>query len=138
MATDGLNGTQVLISDASGTIVGQGDFTITYGGEPINISNKSGQDWECLLDGEVATQQIVMAGELTYNLTASYEAQKAAAFTGTQAEYTCTFGATGETLVGTFHPHGMSDTASRGVKVATTISYSSSGEVVRTPLTPAP
>ena len=137
MAIDGLNGTKVLISDSVGALVGQGDFTITYGGEPINVSNKSAGDWECLLDGEVATQQLVLAGTLTYNDTVSYETQKDAAFKGIQDTYTVTFAATGETLSGVFHPHAMSDTISRGVGVTTAITYSSSGEVTRTPITTA-
>jgi len=138
MAIDGLNGTKVLISDSAGALVGQGDFTVTYGGEPINVSNKSTGDWEVLLGGEIATQQIVLAGTLTYTDDVSYETQKDAAFKGIQDTYTVTFAATGETLTGVFHPHAMADTISRGVGVTTAISFSSSGEVTRTPITIVP
>ena len=42
-----INGTNIVIANGTGEIVGQGAFTLTYGGTPIDISNKSNGD-NCL------------------------------------------------------------------------------------------
>lgn len=129
-----LNGTLVLIKDSTTqAIVGQMEATVTYGGTPIDISNKSFQDWITLHDGELSGQQVTVAGSLTYNNDASYEKVKADAFSGTQDTYSIEFGATGEVLSGTFVPTGMSDAAPHGDKVSTSVTFTSSGVVTRTP-----
>lgn len=128
-----LNGTLVLIQNGSDDIVGQMEATITYGGTPIDISNKTYLDWITLHDGELSAQQITIAGTLVYNNSATYEAVKADAFTGTQDTYSITFGATGEKLTGSFVPTGLSDSAPQGDKVTTSVTFMSSGTVTRTP-----
>ena len=133
-----LNGTTCLLyKGVAGTaeLIGQMEITVTYNGTPIDISNKSAGDWICLLDGELAGKQVVIAGTLVYNSDASYEAVKAEAFTGTQDDYVFKFTPSAEALAGKFVPTGMSDSAPHGDKVSTAISFNSSGEVVRTPQT---
>jgi hypothetical protein len=136
-----LNGTTCLIyKGVAGTqeLVGQMEFTVTYGGTPIDISNKSAGDWICLLDGELASKQVVFAGALVYNSDATYEAVKAEAFTGTQDDYSFKFTPSDEALTAKFVPNAMSDAVPHGDKVSTSITFSSSGEVDRTPQTITP
>jgi hypothetical protein len=135
-----INGTTCLLyKGVAGTeeLIGQMEMSITYGGTPIDISNKSAGDWICLLDGELAAKQIVIAGTVVYNSDATYEAVKAEAFVGTQDDYTFKFGSSAEALAGKFVPTGMSDATPQGDKVSTAISFNSSGEVTRTPQVPA-
>lgn len=136
-----LNGTTCLVyKGVAGTeaLIGQMEFSVTYGGTPIDISNKSAGDWICLLDNELAAKQVVIAGTLVYNSDASYETVKAEAFTGKQDDYSIKFTPSDEALAGKFVPTGMSDALPQGDKVSTSISFNSTGEVVRTPQTPAP
>jgi hypothetical protein len=134
-----LNGTTCLVyKGVAGTevLVGQMEFSITYGGTLIDISNKAYEDWVTSLDGELSAKQIVFAGTLVYNSDATYEAVKAEAYVGTQDDYTFKFGSSAEALAGKFSPTGMSDSAPHGDKVSTSISFNSSGEVIRTPQVP--
>ena len=136
-----LNGTTCLIyKGVAGTdeLVGQMEFSVTYGGTPIDISNKSAGDWITLLDGELAAKQIIFAGTLDYNDDVTYEDIKLEAFTGTQDDYTFKFLPSDEALAGKFVPTGMSDAVPHGDKVSTAISFNSSGEVTRTPQTITP
>lgn len=131
-----INGTDILIQKgASPTdIFGQMEATLTMGGTPIDISNKSAGDFVLLLDGEVSSQQIVLSGTLVYNVSADYEAIKEEAFSGTQDDYLITFTG-GESYAGKFVPSGISDSIPHGDKVSTSFTLSSSGTVVRTPQT---
>ena len=133
-----INATKVVISDGTDTIVGQGEFTTTFGGVPIDISNKSYDDFITYLDGELATKQVVFAGTLTYNNDATFIAVRAAALAGTLGTYTISYAASGETISGQFMPNAMSDTVGMGAKLATAITFSSSGEYTHAPATPAP
>lgn len=131
-----LNATNVIISDSVGEIVGQGEATMTFNGTPIDISNKSLGDWVQLLDAELATKQFQIAMTIVYNDDVQYQAVRAASFAGTQGEYTVTYGATGETIVGQFVPTGLSDALPHGDKVSTSLTLMSSGIVTQTPQTP--
>ena len=73
------NGTTVIIQKGSpgADIVGQGEFTVTYGGEPITFENKSAGDWVLRLDGELSGRELVLAGTLTYNSDTVYRDVKA-------------------------------------------------------------
>lgn len=128
-----LNGTVIVLNNTSGAIVGQGDFTHTYGGTPIEIGNKSNGDNVTYLDNELATKQHIFSGELTYNNDAEFRKVRADAFSGTQDTYTLTYTGSGvvtdESFSGLFVPTGLSDALPRGAKVATTISFNSSGVV---------
>ena len=133
-----LNGTTCLVyKGVAGTeaLMGQMEFSVTYGGTPIDVSNKSAGDWICFLDGEGAGKQVVISGSLIYNSDASYEAVKAEAFSFTTDDYSFKFTPSDEALSGIFMPNAMSDSVPQGDKVSTSITFSSSEEVVRTPQT---
>lgn len=129
-----LNGTDIIIQKTATPteIVGQMEATLTMNGTPIDISNKSNGDFITLLDGEISSQQIVLAGTIVYNDDANFEAMRAEAFTGTQDDYTITY-PSGESYTGKFVPSGISDALPHGDKVTTTFTLSSSGVVTRTP-----
>jgi len=131
-----LNGTKVLIAKDGGDIVGQMEATITYGGTPIETSNKSNNDFVTYMDGELATKQCVISGTITYNNNAVYLDMKADSDTGTQDTYTATYAVgdtTDEVVTGVFVPSGITDSASPGERVTTAFTLSSSGSYTRTP-----
>jgi len=131
-----IQGTAVILTNGTGTIIGQGDFSLTYGGTPIEISNKSHGDWITYLDGDGATKQFIFSGEFTYNDDAQYRKVKSDSISHTMDTYTMTLVGSGvvtdESYTGTFMPTGLSDSYARGVKVATTLSFNSSNEVTYT------
>lgn len=133
-----INGTDVIIKKgtAGGTvIVGQGSVTHTFGGTPIDISNKSNGDNITLLDGELSVKQHIFAGTIVYNNDTVLRAVRADAFAGAQDEYTIEYvsdATTDEKFTGQFVPTGLSDDLPHGDKVMTTISFNSSGVVTRT------
>lgn len=129
---DELNGTQVLIKQGTSTIVGQMECTLTFNGTPIEISNKSHQDWVTLLSGELAGKQLQVAGTLIYNGDATYKQVRADALTGTQKEYSIVYGSSGESFTCQMVPNGLSDALPMGDKVTTSITFLSSGEVQHT------
>ena len=134
--TGEINGTDILIQKGAvpADIFGQMEATLTMNGAPIDISNKSAGDFVLLLDGEVSSQQVVLAGTLVYNVSANYEAIMAEAFTGTQDDYLITFTG-GESYSGKFVPSGISVSIPHGDKVSSSFTLSSSGTVTRTPQT---
>lgn len=130
-----INGTNVIISNGTGAIVGQMEMTLTYNGTPIDISNKSAGDFIQLLDGELAGKQLQISGTLVYNDDAQYEKVRADSFVGTQDTYTVTYtsdAATDEAFSATMVPNGLSDALPHGDKVSTTLTFLSSGTVTHT------
>ena len=130
-----INGTKVLIKKNGSTIVGQMEATVTFNGTPIDISNKSTNDWVTLLDGELAGKQLQISGTLVYNNDTVYRAVRADALTGTQDTYTIEFtsdAATDEAFSASFVPNGLSDALPMGDKVTTSITFLSSGVVTHT------
>ena len=132
-----LNGTAIVLNNTTGAIVGQGDFTHTFGGVPIEIGNKSYGDNVTYLDGELATKQHIFSGTITYNDNEQFRKVRADAFTGTQDTYTLTYTGSGavtdESFSGLFVPTGLSDAIPHGAKVETTISFNSSDVVTIVP-----
>lgn len=128
-----INGTVVVIQKGSSpsTVVGQMEATLTWGGAPIDISNKSYGDFITYIDSELATKQMIFSGSIVYNSDTTYEDVKADAFSGTQDDYIITY-PNGESYSALFVPTGLSDTIPHGDKVSTTISFNSSGTVTRT------
>ena len=112
-------------------IVGQGEFTVTFGGEPITFENKSAGDWVQRLDGELSGKELVISGSLTYNSDVTYRAVQADALAGTQDDYKLTF-PDGFAADGLFVPHGMSMALPRGGATVTTITFSSHDVVTYT------
>ena len=62
-----ITGTAIVLNNTTGAIVGQGDFTHTFGGAPVEIGNKSYGDNVVYLDGVLQNKQHVFSGTLTYN-----------------------------------------------------------------------
>jgi len=131
-----LNGTAIVLNNTTGEIVGQGDFTHTFGGTPIEIGNKSYGDNVTYLDGELSAKQHVFSGQFTYNNDAQFRKVRADSFTGTQDTYTLTYTGSGvvtdESFTGLFVPTGLSDGIPQGAKVTTDLSFNSSGVVTIT------
>jgi hypothetical protein len=130
-----VNGTNIIIANGTGDIVGQGSFTHTFGGTPIDISNKSNGDNVTMIDGELATKQHVFAGTIVYNSDTQFRKVRTDSFSGTQDTYTLTYvsdATTDESFTGLFTPTGLSDAIPHGEKVETTISFNSSGVITRT------
>lgn len=127
-----INGTPVVISNGTGEIVGQMEMTLTYNGTPIDISNKSAGDFVALLDGELAGKQLQMSGTIVYNDDTQYRKVRADSLVGTQDTYTVTYvssATTDESFSALMVPNGLSDALPHGDKVATTITFLSSGTV---------
>lgn len=133
MAIDGaINGTRCVVSNSSGEVVGQGDFTHSYAGTLIEIGNKSNGDNITYMEGENAGKQHIFAGEFTYNNDAQFRKVRSDVYSATPDTYTLTFVGSGvvtdESYTGTCFPTGLSDTLSQGVKVTTALSFNSSGD----------
>ena len=128
-----INTTNTLVQNSSGVIVGQGAFTHTYGGTPIEISNKSYGDNVTYLNGELSAKQHVFSGEFVYNNDPQFRATRAATFAGTQDTYTLTYVGSGssanESFTGSFTPNALSDSLGAGEAAKTTLTFSSSGVV---------
>ena len=138
MATPGaLQGLACIISKGTGSavqVVGQAEFTMTMGGAVVDITNKSSGGFVELLDNATTSQQIVFAGTIVYNDDADFELIRLAAFTGVQDDYEIDFGTSAEKYVGKFTPNALSDALpTDGNAVMTSITFSSSGIVTRTP-----
>lgn len=130
-----LNGTKVLIKKNGTTIVGQMEATVTFGGTPIDITNKSTNDWITLLNNNLAGKQLTVAGSIIYNSDTQYKAIRVAAQTGSQDTYTVEYNAgnaTDEEFTATMVPTGLSDALPMGDKVTTSITFLSSGVVGHT------
>ncbi len=130
-----INGTNVIISNGTGAIVGQMEMTMTYNGTPIDISNKSAGDFVTLLNGELAGKQIQYSGTLVYNDDEQFQKVRNDSLAGTQDTYTITYpsnGTTDESFSALMVPNGLSDALPHGDKVSTTITFLSSGAIAHT------
>ncbi len=130
-----VNGTNVILQNATGVIVGQMSMSLSYGGNPIDISNKSAGDFITLLDGELAGKQLTISGTLIYNSDTQYRAMRAAAIAGDQEVYTLTYtsdATTDEALSALMVPTGMGDEIPHGDKISTSITLLSSGTITHT------
>ena len=130
------NGTNAVVENGTGEIVGQMEATLTYNGTPIDISNKSNGDFVTLLDGELAGKQLQWAGTIVWNT--DLQAQKVLndAITGTMDTYTLTYpsaGATDESFTALMMPNGRADTLPHGDKVSSSITLLSSGVITHVP-----
>ena len=127
-----INATNVLLKKGTGspsTVDGQMELTATWGGTPIDISNKSYFDNVTYLDEEVSSQQLVISGTLTYNNGATYKEMLTEQVDCTQDDYTFEF-PDGRKYEGKFVPSGISFGLPQGDKVTTPFTLSSSGPVL--------
>ena len=131
-----LNGTNIVIENGTGVIVGQMESTLTVNGTPIDISNKSYQDFITLLNSELSGKQLQIAGTIVYNDDTQYAKVRADALVGTQDTYKLIYvsaNTTDEEFNGTFVPNGLSDSIPHGDKVSTSITFLSSGAYTHVP-----
>jgi len=131
-----INGTNIVLENGTGDIVGQMEGTLTFNGSPIDISNKSYLDNVTLLDGELAGKQLQFAGSIVYNDDTQFRKVRADSLTGTQDTYTITYtsnATTDEAFTALMVPNGLSDALPHGDKVATTITFLSSGVITHVP-----
>tara|TARA_R110000796_G_scaffold175370_1_gene292399 strand:+ start:118 stop:534 length:417 start_codon:yes stop_codon:yes gene_type:complete len=131
-----LNGTNIVIENSTGAIVGQMESTLTINGTPIDISNKSYQDFVTLMNAELSGKQLQLAGTIVYNDGANYAKVRADSLTGTQDTYKLIYvsaNTTDEMFEATMVPNGLSDAIPHGDKVSTSITFLSSGVYTHTP-----
>ena len=132
-----INGTNTVIENGTGAIVGQMETTLTYNGSPIDISNKSAGDYVSLLNGELSGKQVQFSGTLVYNDDTQFRKVRADSLIGTQDTYTITYVGSGattdESFSATMVPNGLSDAIPYGDKVSSTITFLSSGTVTHVP-----
>ena len=131
---NGINGGLCMIYKgtfaAKTDIVGQGDATITHGGAPIELNNKSSGGWRVNLDGSVSTRSTDIAIEFTVSDDASVQTLITAAFAGTAETYTMDF--IDYHYEGTFTPVISTETAAKDTATTIAVNFMSSGEIVRT------
>ncbi len=131
-----INSTNVVIANGTGDIVGQMEMTMTFNGTPIDISNKSFDDWVTLMDGELAAKQLQISGSIVYNDDVQYRKIRDDAFSGTADDYTLTYvsgATTDESFSASMIPNGLSDALPHGDKITTTITFLSTGVVTHVP-----
>ena len=131
-----INGTNIVLVNGTGEIVGQMEGTLTFNGSPIDISNKSFLDNVTLLDGELAGKQLQFAGSIVYNDDTQYRKVRADSISGTQDTYTLTYtssATTDEAFTALMVPNGLNDALPHGDKVTTSITFLSSGVITHTP-----
>ena len=131
-----INGTNVVISNGSGEIVGQGTGTLTWNTTPIDIGNKSNGDNVTLLDGEGAGKQLQYACDFVYNTGAQYQKVNNDSISNTMDTYTITLpsaGTTDESYSALMMPTGLSVAVPHGDKLTSSITFLSSGPVTHTP-----
>ena len=127
-----INGTNIVLENGTGDIVGQMEGTLTFNGSPIDISNKSYLDNVTLLDGELAGKQLQFAGSIVYNDDTQFRKVRADSLSGTQDAYTITYDSnatTDESFSASMVPNGLSDALPHGDKVSTSITFLSSGVI---------
>jgi len=131
-----INSTNIVLENGSGVIVGQMEGTLTFNGSPIDISNKSFDDWVTLMDGELSGKQLQFAGSIVYNDDTQYAKVRADSLKGTADTYTLTYtsdNTTDEAFSALMIPNGLSDALPHSDKVTTSITFLSSGVVTHTP-----
>ncbi len=117
-------------------IIGQGDSSLTHGGSPIEINNKSSGGWRVNLDGSTSTRSLDIDIEFTTSDETSFETLVADAFAGTVGEYcmvfTDTAGMSGYYYEGSFTPVISSESAAKDSAATISVQFMSSDEITRT------
>jgi hypothetical protein len=125
-------GTDIILANGTGAIVGQMEGTLTFNGSPIDISNKSYSDNITLLDNELAGKQLQFAGSIVYNDDTQFRKVRGDSLIGKQDDYTIIYvsaATTDESFSAKMTPNGLSDALPHGDKVSTTITFLSSGVI---------
>lgn len=128
-AVNGTNGVIIKIDGTESTIVGQMEFTTTFTGQPIDVSNKSSNDWVCLMDRELSGKGETAAGTILYNSDATYRDVRADTVVGTIGQYKVDFGDGVNNLYFDAIPNALSDGIPMGDKVASSITFTSTSPI---------
>lgn len=128
-AVNGTNGVIIKIDGTESTIVGQMEFTTTFTGQPIDVSNKSSDDWVCLMDGELSGKGETAAGTILYNSDATYRDVRADTVVGTIGQYKVDFGDGINNLYFDAIPNALSDSVPMGDKIGSSITFTSTGAI---------
>ncbi|MCJ8293386.1 MAG: phage tail protein [Colwellia sp.] len=132
-----INGTNVVIQNSTGDIVGQMDMTLSFNGTPIDISNKSFDQYIVLMNEHLGSKQLQISGSIVYNNDEQFKKIRNDAFNGNIDNYTISYVSNtviGEVFSCSMMPNGLSDSFPHGDKLTTSISFLSSGEVFFTPV----
>lgn len=121
-----INGTTVIVQKGAADIAGQMEISVTQNGTPIDISNKSYNDFVTLLDNALSGKQYVISVSCTHNSDLVYQGMLTDAETGTQDTYSVLIPGYA-TISGTFTPHGAAFTLPHGAAVTAALTLSSSG-----------
>ncbi len=125
-----LNGTNVLLyrQGLSGfdEIIGQLEITNAFVGAPIDISNKSFDDFVTMLDGELSTKQVTLSGTMVYNSDAAFQQMRQDRFAGQQVKYRLDYNGE-KSIVLTGMLDSLGDNLPQGAAVQTTFSIASTG-----------
>jgi len=85
---DEVNGTKAIVQidfgDGFFTTIGQIEFTNSSSSAPIDISNKSYDDYITLMDGELSSRQYSLTGNIFYNSDTSYRKIRELALLGSE------------------------------------------------------
>ena len=128
------NGTHCLLYRFTGTedavIVGQLELTSTFNGTPIEITNKSHNDFVTLMDANQSTKGRTITANIVYSNDAEYKLLRANSLAGNIDEYMLDYGTglVAEQIRFNGIPNAPSDTAPVGDKVTSSISILSVGE----------
>lgn len=112
-------------------LIGQGDASLTHGGDPIEINNKSSGGWRVFLEdpngNNFSTRSLDIAVSFTYMNDADQIKEFADAAKGITKSYIFDFG--DYHYIGDFVPKISTESAAKNKAVTLEITYSSSGEI---------
>ena len=127
-----INATNIIIQNSSGDIVGQMEMTLTFVGAPIDITNKSFDQWVEIFDGELGIKQLQISGTIVYNNDDQFRKVREDAFNGNLDTYTINYMSNGvitEVFTADMMPNGLNDALPHGDKLTTSLTFLSSGIV---------
>jgi len=131
------NGSNIIIQNINGDIVGQMEMTLSFVGAPIDITNKSFNEWVEIFEGELGIKQLQISGTIVYNDDDQYRKVRFDAFNGNLDTYIINY-VSKSTIVEIFTaqmmPNGLSDAIPHGDKLTTSLTFLSSGPVELTPI----
>ena len=107
-------------------IVGQGDATLTHGGAPIEINNKSTGGHRVNLSNSISTKSIDIALDFHFSDDATMAELRAAAAAGTDETYT--FDLIDYYIEGAFTPVINTTAAAKDTAVTQSFTFMSNGE----------
>jgi len=134
-----INGTSIVIQNINGEIVGQMEMTLSFVGAPIDITNKSFDQWVEIFESELGIKQLQISGSIVYNNDEQYRKVRHDAFNGNLDTYIINYVSNSsivEIFTASMMPNGLSDAIPHGDKLTTSLTFLSSGPVQITQIIP--